>query len=151
MSRYNISNVRAAFVDVKTGALTKFGIDVLQKISDVLGLPSGNLVADSINKDLYDSTNFISFIDQSDYFSLMTTDFTTSGNEKYLCSTALTATLNDIPRDGELVTIKSSTTGSVIIDGNGKNIDGNSTYTIVKQYESITVQYFSEIDEWIIV
>ena len=39
MSRYNISNVRAAFVDVRTGALTKFGIDVLQRISEVLGLP----------------------------------------------------------------------------------------------------------------
>ena len=150
MSRYNISNVRAAFVDIKTGALTKFGIDVLQKISDVLGLPSGDLVADSINKDLYDSTNFVSFIKTEPYVQVMSSDFATSGDEEYICTSGLTVTLNDYPMDREKVSIKSTTNENVVIDGNGKTVDGNTSYTIVVQYEGINIQYFVELDEWLI-
>jgi len=54
MSRYNISNVNAPFVDPKTGKLSKFGKDVLQVISEVLGLPGGNSIQDLEAGELYD-------------------------------------------------------------------------------------------------
>lgn len=38
--------------------------------------------------------------------------------------------------------------GSCVVDGNGKNINGNNSITITKQYTSITIQYSGV--EWVI-
>lgn len=84
------------------------------------------------------------------YFQSISTNLTTSGNQTLVCTAALTVTLNDKPQDGETVRVK-STNGDVTISGNGKNIDGESTYTIVVNYECINCVYSVLDDEWFIV
>lgn len=84
------------------------------------------------------------------YFQSISGNLTTSGNQTLVCTSALTVTLNDKPEEGETVRVK-ATNGNVTIDGNGKNIDGASTYTIVVNYECINCVYSVLDDEWFIV
>lgn len=167
MSRYNISNVRAAFVDTKTGALTKFGIDVLQKISDVLGLPSGDFVSDLDTAELFpwqisdsepeygynfnrsnagdEISKFVGFNrgqkEVKPYF-IASSNHTCYGPEIVEATSNITITLNQEPNESEVTTIKRNTTaGNVILDGGSFNIDGSSTYTMVVNYEGINVVF----------
>lgn len=73
-----------------------------------------------------------------------------AGSKVYICTAALTLTLTDKPSDNELVKVK-ATNGQVIIDANGKTIDGESTYTIVVDYECVNCLYAATTDEWLII
>lgn len=55
----------------------------------------------------------------------------------------ITVTLPASPADGRLVYVKKidSAAGTVIINGNTKNIDGTSTITLYHQYESVELVY----------
>jgi hypothetical protein len=81
------------------------------------------------------------------YFQSISSDITTSGNQTLVCTAALTVTLNASPKDGELVRIK-RVSGQTIIDGNSRSIDGDSTYTMLVDYEGVQVVYSALDDEW---
>lgn len=80
----------------------------------------------------------------------ISTATTSAGSKVYVCTAALTLTLNATPSNNELVKVK-ATNGEVIIDANGKTIDGESTYTIVVDYECINCLYIATTDEWLII
>lgn len=63
--------------------------------------------------------------------------------------------LPSAPNDGQFHWIKdalgTAETAGVVIDGNGKNIDGETTYTITANYEAVNVVYMASFDEWFLV
>jgi len=77
-------------------------------------------------------------------------DYTTIGSEIIICTDAVTVTLNDEPDDQELATVK-RVGGSVIVDGNGKLIDGETDWTINVQLTSLDIVYLVETDAWNII
>jgi len=72
---------------------------------------------------------------------------TTANDSVVVCTAALTVTLNANPSDRERVTIKCKV-APVIIDGNSKDIDGDTTYTMLVDYEGIDLIYSATEDEW---
>lgn len=79
-------------------------------------------------------------------FSSESANFVVGVDETYLVDATggnVTATLNATPRDGDTVTIKKvdSSGNTVIIDGNGNNVDGAATQTITSQYDSFTLGF----------
>lgn len=79
-------------------------------------------------------------------------DYQTAGDHRLACindSGSITVTLNDTPDDSEKVSI-TRTRDQVVLNGNGKNINGDATVTLAAQYVSLQVEYILEIDEWII-
>jgi hypothetical protein len=105
------------------------------------------------NRDLFDSTSHTaSLYDFVINFQSTSTALTTSGNQFIVVTGAVTITLNQYPIDGEAVKIKRATTaGAVIVDGNGKNIDGATTYKILQNYEGIAVVYSALDNAWFII
>jgi len=78
--------------------------------------------------------------------------YTTERSSVIVVTDAVTITLNASPSDQEYVTVKRVTTaGNVTIDGNGKNIDGGATYSMVSNYDSYTFRYFDSPGEWLII
>jgi hypothetical protein len=74
-------------------------------------------------------------------------DYTTIGSDIVICTDAVTITLNDEPDDQELATVKRAA-GQIIINGNGKLIDGNTTLRINVKYTSLDIIYTVETDSW---
>lgn len=77
-------------------------------------------------------------------------DYTTSGSDIVICNDAVTVTLNSTPDDLELVTIKRAA-GEIVIDGNGKQIDGGDTITVIRKYTSLDLVYTVDSDSWNII
>ena len=77
-------------------------------------------------------------------------DVTAFGNTTIICTDALTVELNADPLDKDLVKVKARN-GNVTIDGNGKNIDGNSSVIIRRNFTGLDMVYSSELDVWSIV
>lgn len=75
---------------------------------------------------------------------------TTVGNETVICTTGVTVTLNATPDDLERVNIK-RTADQIVIDGNGKQIDGHDTITVIRQYTTLDLIYTVETDSWSII
>ena len=168
MSRYNISNVRAAFVDVRTGALTKFGIDVLQRISEVLGLPGGNILEDSINRDSYDSTAYSSGLEETfkrirdlehsqydqSYFepkiigkTLNRETYTAKDNMFIYMKNYSTLYLPLNPVTNSVIHMTKDST-KAIVNGNGRLVNGRSEISFYKDGLARTFHYFVDSDEW---
>lgn len=80
-------------------------------------------------------------------------DYTTIGDQIIKCTDALTIFLNSEPDDQEKSKIL-VTNGDVKIDGQGKNIDGDTDVTIVfaniQPPAIVDCLYLVETDEWII-
>lgn len=158
MSRYNISNSRAKFVD-QTGALTKFGKDVLDKISEVVGLPSGDRISAieldtaSINNSIASLESDVSSLETradsiEDYklkFQTIYSDTTGVKNTVYTCINGLTLNLPSGPNNGDRVFIKRRG-GPVLVQGNGKLIDGFTIYRMLGKDEGIQLMYLN--GEW---
>jgi hypothetical protein len=47
--------------------------------------------------------------------------------------------------------LKLVSTGSLVINGNGKNIDGESNVTLSIRYDAVTVVFNETLNEWFIV
>lgn len=77
-------------------------------------------------------------------------DYTTHGNQVVICTGRVTVTLNDEPSDQEVVKVRMLSNG-VTINGNGKNVNGQSDAKIKIKYTSWDLLYILETDEWIIV
>lgn len=67
---------------------------------------------------------------------------------RYVCTASLTLTLPATPDDGDTFWVK-TTAASVTIAGNGKNIDGSSTYSLASAYDSVILIYTSATGEWL--
>lgn len=80
-------------------------------------------------------------------------NYTTIGDQVIKCTDALTVTLNDEPEDQETAKIL-ITNGDVTIDGNSRNIDGDTDVTIVfaniQPPATVDCLYLVDTDEWII-
>lgn len=79
----------------------------------------------------------------------VTIDNSVTGNQVIICTDTLTVTMAAIPLDKDVVEVK-STNGNVIIDGNGNNIDGDSTVTIRRNYTGLSMEYSTTADAWFI-
>lgn len=114
---------------------------------------SSDGISSTQNRDLYDSTAHVAALYQfKTNFQSTSSALTTSGTQCIVVTAAVTITLNDSPADGEIVKIKRATTaGAVTVSGNGKNIDGASTYKILENYESVQIVYSVLDDAWFIV
>ena len=77
-------------------------------------------------------------------------DVTAEGNTTIICTDALTVTLNASPLDKDLVKVK-QTNGNVTIDGNGNNIDGDSSVIIRRNFTGLDMVYSSVLGAWSIV
>ena len=75
---------------------------------------------------------------------------TATGNTTIICTDALTVTFDASPLDKDLVKVKARN-GNVTIDGNGKNIDGNDSVIIRRNFTGLDMVYSSELDAWSIV
>ena len=84
--------------------------------------------------------------------SIVVTDVnvTASGNTTIICVDALTVTMNSTPLDKDLVKVK-TTNGNVTIDGNGKNIDADSSVIIRRNFTGLDMVYSSVLNAWSIV
>lgn len=68
----------------------------------------------------------------------------------YICTAPLTATLTANPEDNETATVI-TTNGTVTLDGNGKTIIGDSTYSMVVNFESKHLLFSAELDGWLFI
>lgn len=79
-------------------------------------------------------------------------NYTVPHTQVVICVNAapITVTLNDEPDDFEMATVK-RTDAELTINGNGKQIDGDTTVTLTVQYTSLDLLYTLETDEWNII
>ncbi len=75
---------------------------------------------------------------------------TATGNTTIICTDALTVSLNSAPLDKDLVKVKARN-GNVTINGNGKNIDADSSVIIRRNFTGLDMVYSSVLDAWSIV
>ncbi|MFV2055412.1 MAG: hypothetical protein ACC707_03050 [Thiohalomonadales bacterium] len=76
-------------------------------------------------------------------------DYTTIGNQRVICTTAVTITLNASPNNGEVVDVK-RTNGLVTIEGNGLLIDNDTQLILTEDFVGVQL-YFSIVKStWII-
>lgn len=78
------------------------------------------------------------------------TDYTTAGNDVIICTASVTVTLNDEPDNKETVAVR-MLGGVIVINGNGRTINGSATAKIRTKYTSWQIMYIIETDEWIII
>jgi hypothetical protein len=81
----------------------------------------------------------------------LTIDNAVTGHQTIICTAAVTIKLDATPTDRDTAEIK-QTGFQVIMDGNGKNIEGNATVTLRKRNTKLktglVVRYSSDADEW---
>ena len=75
---------------------------------------------------------------------------TAAGNTTIICTAAVTVTLAAEPLNKDLVKVK-QTNGNVTIDGNGNNIDGDSSVTMRRNFTGLDMVYSSVLGAWSIV
>ena len=81
--------------------------------------------------------------------TVKTSNFTTTRTQRIICNAAITITLDGTPQDDDKVYIK-RVNGQVTIDGNGNNIDGETSITLVIEYTSVLLTYSSTLGDWFI-
>jgi len=106
---------------------------------------------DGLNQ--FDSLNYLSEINGRPEFNYVSTssNYTALDYDFAIASDELTVTLPSEPVDQSRVKVKTTVTSSVTIDGNGKNVDGDSNVVIVQDYVLIDMIYTVETDEWLII
>ena len=135
---------------VPTRALITFFDDLVNNIGPSAGSSSEIYAADSyaksqIAKLLKEPWLFLEVNEKS-------TNYTTVKTECVIATSRITVFLNDNPDNGERAIIKRATTdGNVIVDSQSKTIDGDSSYTMLVNYEGIQCVYSSSQDGWFIV
>ena len=82
---------------------------------------------------------------------LTDTALTTTQSMTIVCNNtgAINITINDTPDENETVTIKRVSTGLVNILSS-KNIDGLGSQQLTAIYDSLTIQFIAQLNEWII-
>ena len=82
-----------------------------------------------------------------------TIDGTTTGHQTIVCTAEITVSLDPAPSDRDTATIKVGQKNTkVIIDGNGKLIEADSTMTLrrrqTKRQIGMDLEYSAELDRW---
>ncbi len=82
-----------------------------------------------------------------------TIDGTTTGHQTIVCTAEITVSLDPAPSDRDTATIKVGQANTkVIIDGNGKLIEADSTMTLrsrhTKRQIGMDLEYSAELDKW---
>lgn len=80
----------------------------------------------------------------------VTADYTTEGNafEKVICNNTGTITVTlGAHQDSDKVLVIRGNTGAVSVSG---SINGASSQSIANQYDALWLEYFEELDEWVI-
>ena len=82
---------------------------------------------------------------------LTNVDLTTTQSMTLACNNAgaINITINDTPDENETVTIKRVGAGLVNITSS-KNIDGLGSQQLTAIYDSLTIQFIAQLNEWII-
>lgn len=82
---------------------------------------------------------------------LTNVDLTTTQSMTLACNNAgaINITINDTPDENETVTIKRVGTGLVNITSS-KSIDGLGSQQLTAIYDSLTIQFIAQLNEWII-
>jgi hypothetical protein len=83
-----------------------------------------------------------------------TIDGTTTGHQTIVCTAEITVSLDPAPSDRDTATIKvGQSRTKVIIDGNGKLIEEDSTMTLRRRNTQIQIgidlEFSAELDRWI--
>lgn len=78
---------------------------------------------------------------------------TASGNTTIICTDALTVTMAATPLDKDLVSIKAFNGDKIIINGNGKTMDGETGLIIRRNKQSkiktgLTMRYSASLSAW---
>lgn len=78
---------------------------------------------------------------------------TTAGNTTIVCTAAVTVTLAAAPLDRDLVSIKAFNGDKIIINGNGKTMDGETQLIIrrnkkAKTKTGLSMRYSSSLSSW---
>lgn len=107
--------------------------------NELKGVPDVSGVIDPISMMALDLIN-VEFISTA-------AGYTTRGNEFVRVTSLGTTTLNPTPDDLEVVTIQPVSNGLNIVSG---PINGDTSITITKAYDSITMKYFLDAGEWVI-
>lgn len=144
MTHIDQLHARVQFVN-EDGRLTPFAFRFLSSAWERLGGPT-NEVANVEIQELYPWQTITS---GSGIIRTASSDITTTGDEVIICTEAITVTLNPSPDDLESVTVKRATTaGFVTVSG---DIDGDTSYVMMANYESKTFIYSVENGEWSII
>jgi len=98
----------------------------------VTGLPSPSV---AIERDKFNAVS-------------VTTSYTACDYEFINCSNPITITLPYNPCENSVIIIRNSDGSQVTIDGNSKNINGESEPLLRAKNSSIVFHYFIESDEW---
>jgi hypothetical protein len=87
-------------------------------------------------------------------FEVTAVDFTTIGNMTVVVTADVTISLTLLPNDKDVVRIKQTDT-ALTIDGNGRNIEGESSLSVRRGNSTLKTGldfiYSSELDEWFII
>ena len=125
--------------------------ETVGEVSEASELISGSSEADEIGQEAEVDLAFI-MPHSIEPLEVITTnaDYTTTGLERLVIAESdITITLNHLPDDLEVVSIKrASTDGAVIVSG---AIDGDTEYNMTQNYESIELIFSASSDEWLII
>lgn len=141
-------NSRAPFVD-GVGRLTKYGQDIISKVYRALELSGAGSILDNMPSALISPV--IQNNEDSRPLSTQIADYTTIESEAVLVGASITISLNESPNNGERVSVKSSGDYDITVDGNGRNIDGESSAEISLSYDSREFVYYIDSNQWHIV
>lgn len=76
-------------------------------------------------------------------------NYLSTGNERIICTAPLTVMLNPSPFNDETVFVK-RTNGEVTINGNGHDIDADSTAILSREYTTLRLSYAGDLQKWMI-
>lgn len=141
------------FRDQKGGLFTLESPELHQfllQLSNRVGGTATDSISD-INTTLTDLQNQIdalsAFVIQTAVYTLV--DYTTTGSVVVIMKSNKTVYLNANPSNFEAVRIVRQTSdGAVTVDGNGKNINNDTTYKMLADEEARLFVYYSSDDKW---
>ena len=132
-----------AYPKIITGELEELA-RILRRIGE---LRANDIIAFDENNRLnsYQSGLRRSTVSTSSSYSVGSDDLAVSGIG------GITFTLTAVPFDGQTHEFwKSNASGTLTIDGNGKNINGSATYSLTSHYAHVRMVYFGGLGIWLI-
>lgn len=114
--------------------------DVQEKYSWELR-PEREAQSRSIQFNLSEAFNAFNAVSTSSNYTLCDYDFVNASN-------GITLALPEYPQENSIVIIRNSDGEQLTIDGNGKNINGDTDAIFRSKGSSVVIQYFIDSDEW---
>ena|SRR5271165_5695681 len=138
----------ASYVD-RIIFLDASGKNVLAHSSDSITISSGLTINGNLVIGAGVSSNLVS---KTANYTILATDYIISIGT---LSTGITISLPASPSNGATYTVVdgsgSAASHTIVVDGNGHNIAGASTYNMDIRYESLTVVYDSANTVWVVI